>query len=55
MPKVNTKKTADYIIQTNSVKGQYTPIATKQGTNQPPPFILGIRGALTLRIRTVAE
>ena len=55
MAKVNTEKTADYIIQTNNVKGQYTPIATEQGTNQPPPFILGIRGALSLRIRTKAE
>ena len=55
MAKINTKKTADYIIETNAVRGQYTPIATEQGADQPPPFILGIRGALTIRIRTKAE
>ena len=55
MAKVNTEKTADYIIETNAVRGQYTPIATEQGADQPPPFILGIRGALTIRIRTKAE
>jgi len=60
MARSNIKKSADYIIKTNDVKRQYTPIATKQGEDtkevlQPPPFILGFRGVPTIRIRTKAE
>jgi len=60
MARSNIKKSSDYIIKTFDVKRQYTPIATKQGADtkenlQPPPFILGFRGAPTIRVRTKAE
>lgn len=55
MARSNTKKSSDYIIKTNDVRGQYTPVSTKQGNDQQPPFILGFRGVPTIRIRTKAE